>query len=243
MEVINSRALQVWRTLKLSNGLRRMSSEERREARRKRILQNSENRLKKITGELASVSQAMTAPLDSLEFLKEEKAASPTIQHGGVLDEDMTLDLPDNIFESFPPQDSETEDKTLEENALIQTSEKKTTVEKHVRLDDLLIFSLLALVVFTLEFYEFNIFGENLFSPFSLVEVTRFFRSSAFKMEKLTNLGILESAISLSGMNNTKAMALVRGIIYVFRVLKSVWVDLSYYLATYIIIVAIFQGF
>ncbi|XP_065568605.1 uncharacterized protein LOC136032274 isoform X3 [Artemia franciscana] len=228
-----------------------MSSEERREARRKRILQNSENRLKKITGELASVSQAMTAPLDSLEFLKEEKAASPisavnsvaAIQHGGVLDEDMTLDLPDNIFESFPPQDSETEDKTLEENALIQTSEKKTTVEKHVRLDDLLIFSLLALVVFTLEFYEFNIFGENLFSPFSLVEVTRFFRSSAFKMEKLTNLGILESAISLSGMNNTKAMALVRGIIYVFRVLKSVWVDLSYYLATYIIIVAIFQGF
>ena len=82
------------------------------------------------------------------------------IQHGGILDEDMTLDLPDNIFESFPPQDSETEDKTLEENALIQTSEKKTTVEKHVRLDDLLIFSLLALVVFTLEFYEFNIFGE-----------------------------------------------------------------------------------
>ena len=55
-----------------------MSSEERREARRKRILQNSENRLKKITGELASVSQARTTPLDSLEFLKEEKAASPS---------------------------------------------------------------------------------------------------------------------------------------------------------------------
>ncbi|KAF4519585.1 hypothetical protein B566_EDAN003752 [Ephemera danica] len=203
-------------------------AEARREARRRRILQNSDDRLRKIKGEVTicepDILEQHSHNSNDAIPIREQTTARPEVDKIPVHEEFHTLDSPPR-WQSVSPEEE------LPEAVFNSTTSETSMIVKlyHARVHIIL----LAIVVRMALLMDMGyIFGDRVLVPLLVVHLSLALIPGQHSAASSKNSGgLLGAALMLSGLTQSKA----HGLLKTACTLKNLFTDLAFYIFSFVI--------